>query len=296
MDSFFLDTIIEEQKYTINKVNSQEIKKFALTMGFVLQNLPTLSYTASFEGLPLGLLTFKEKLNENELHLEQFYIGHAFINKGLEEHLFETWESEYPSSLWVPLNKFKATIYKKITSILTRKKYQLSSQKAALYWGEKLTAELYKPISLKKRTVKPPFYFVDFPLLKSEDVQQMKKIYNSDPECHDSFLPSYYQQSIDPITSVVLKKNEEVIGWVLNHRTKNDHVHYSGYYASPKYRRSIVAAKLLYCSIYRHLYHSLEIPGRSGKTILPLNQNLSYFKKMRYHFPHHLEKELWEKI
>ena len=110
MDSFFLDTIIEEQKYTINKVNPQEIKEFSLSMGFVLKSVPTLSYTASFKGLPLGLLTFKKKINEKEVHLEHFYIGHAFINKGLEEHLFEAWEKESPSSLWIPLNTFKTSM------------------------------------------------------------------------------------------------------------------------------------------------------------------------------------------
>ena len=287
--------LLKKKSIDYKKLTSPDLKTITLSLGFPLPKGSLLSYAVRFEGIVLGLVIFKIDSLDTIHTLHTFYIHPHYHQKGIEIELFDAWEKEHSSSLWITPEEFPKETYKQLTITFSEMGYTLSTNKVAIYWGNDLLKKAYSHIPKRLRTVRPPYQLIDFPLLSPDDFKQMEHYYEKDPLCVKAFLPRYYHHLIDPYTSVILKKEKKVLGWVLNHRTASNHIHYSAYYICPEKRRSILAAKLLYYSVYRHVYQGLQGPGRSGRTYLPLNEELSYFEKVHYFFPHQSVKENWKK-
>lgn len=77
--------------------------------------------------------------------------------------------------------------------------------------------------------------------------------------------PFIKEDKIEPMNSLGLRHNGEVIGWIITHRISQDTVKYSSFFIKRGYRHQGYAIKLLVSSIERQLqspvlYASIEIP------------------------------------
>ena len=288
---FFLDTIVNEKKYEIKKLEKSELPDFFqyVDSHFESQYFPKarfLAYGASFQGLPLGFLYFQEHPHTLEYSLLSLYVSRSYRGCGIGSELLKE----------CPLDSFWTMDPQGYDSFLTRNHFKATGDSSILFWGDSRDEKVFPYIPKVLRTIPKPYELLHYHELTSEHFNQMEEYLKQDPKCVKQYLPRYYEAPVETSNSFFVCKNSQLIGWILNHRVSSDHIHYSAIYFAPEFRRSRLVGRLITKSYYTQIRQVMEVPKRSGKVTGEYTGDTTYIKKLRYFFPHSTKRVKYQKI
>lgn len=112
--------------------------------------------------------------------------------------------------------------------------------------------------------------------------------------------PFAEEEKIEHLNSLGLRKNGEVIGWVITHRDNPDTIRYFALYIHRKYQKEGDAIKLLCDSLWLHRAKAFEIPRALLEVnVMQSSQSWITFMKKRL-IPHtvevHYDMYSWKKL
>lgn len=220
-------------------------------------------------GLALAEVSLSESAERAPAELLSLYVEKGVRGRGvgkallaaLEQLLGEAGETE----LRAVYMQGKASI-KAVEQILASNGW--STPEPRMVTVKFMVEELYKAKWLHRYPPRPGYELFSWMDLKPEEREEMIRSHEQTGWIEPDLLPwDYDQHEYEPVTSVGLRFQGKVVGWVINHRLADDTVRYTCSFVRKDLQR-VGAILPLYCESFRRLH---KFGFQRGMFVAPLH-------------------------
>lgn len=226
----------------------------------ILPNDNPIAFTALINSIPVGWITSFAFIGAKESLVKCLQVYPEAQNKGvgtaLMNHLIN-----HLRGLGIQFLHFQYKTNEKSTQFIEKLLIKTNWQPSEL---------LFRRYYLDHKTFHPEWYFSPFPVLPNEcsllpfseilpeELDQIKSWSEQNPEIYRPFDPKF---PIDELTSLALRHEGKIAGWIVNHRLNPKLLRYSSFYVIPQIRGLGPAFSMLRESIRLHLKNEIDVEG-----------------------------------
>jgi len=245
---------MEIKELDLKSLTAQELKVYE---GLVPEEFRCYLYSKNPNNLILHYIALAAVENEKPLGLllatatESFYIAkiHSLYVEETKEqllisaHLMSYLEQELKKTSCIMIQMFYLSDSQDLMKPLLQKLHWMDPFPiASRYLFE---GKIFQPSWLYKKYRYPADIFsLPWQTLSENEKKELLRQKNQS-RFPAEISPFLNETDIEPLNSLVLKKNEEIIGWMITHRINPLTIRYSALYILPKYQFTSLSTKLL---------------------------------------------------
>lgn len=213
------------------------------------------------EKTPIGLIVARIYPYSKEAHLVSFFVSPSFRGKGIGKQLMQKLLERLTPSISLFELKYKESEENLLAleKILKKSGWHPSTTLTERYFFDQYSFHpkwFFSPFP----TLSESFTIFDWADAKETDIETAKALERNIPPLAQ-YSPFDTQYSFERLNSLGLRHLNQLIGWMITHRTSPNTIRYSAFYLLPEYRGSGAALCLLKESIRRHLSNEITTVG-----------------------------------